>query len=148
MSVPLQTLVGKRVLIVEDEALVAFLLEASLEEFGCIPVGPCFSVAKALEAVGTETFDLAVLDVNLNGEKVYPVAYALAERHIPFLFVSGYGIDAIPPGRSGWKVCVKPFKIPELAAMLLTVMLEGNTANDHGFAASPFPPRLTENPEA
>ena len=64
---------------------------------------------------------------NLNGEKVYPVAYALAERHIPFLFVSGYGENALPPGRSDWKVCVKPFKINDLAAVLSAVMLNANT---------------------
>jgi CheY-like chemotaxis protein len=104
MSVASPTLVGKRVLIVEDEALVAFMLEDFLVEFGCIPVGPCNTLAKALEAVGAETFDLAVLDVNLNGEKVYPVAYALAERHIPFLFVSGYGENALLRGHS-WRVC-------------------------------------------
>jgi DNA-binding NtrC family response regulator len=124
----MQTLAGKRVLIVEDEALVALLLEEVLSEFGCIPVGPCNSLTKALEAIGTETFDLAVLDINLNGEKVYPVAYALAERHIPFLFVSGYGATgeaAIPLCRSDWKVCAKPFKINNLAEMLLAVMLAG-----------------------
>jgi two-component SAPR family response regulator len=122
MSATPQTLAGKRVLIVEDEALVAFMLECFLAEVGCIPVGPCNSVAKALEAVWTEAFDLAVLDVNLNGEMVYPVAYALAERHIPFLFVSGYGKSAIPPGRNDWKVCVKPFTIDDLAAMLVAVI--------------------------
>jgi CheY-like chemotaxis protein len=129
MGASSETLAGKRVLIVEDEALVALLLEISLSDFGCIPVGPCNSLAKALQAVETGTFDLAVLDVNLNGEKVYPVAYALAERHIPFLFVSGYGQNALPPGRSDWKVCVKPFKTNDLAAMLLAVMLAGKTAS-------------------
>jgi CheY-like chemotaxis protein len=124
-NVTISPLAGKRVLVVEDEALVAILLEECLSDFGCIPVGPCNSLAKALEAVETETFDLAVLDINLNGEKVYPVAYALAERHIPFLFVSGYGNTGIPPDRNDWKVCTKPFKTDNLAAMLLAVMLAG-----------------------
>ena len=129
MSIPPQTLAGKRVLIVEDETLVALLLEDTLADFGCIPVGPpCNTVAKALEVVGAETlpFDLALLDVNLKGEKVYPVAYALAERHIPFLFVSGYGEKALPPGLSDWKVCVKPFTVSELAAMMEAVVLGAN----------------------
>jgi CheY-like chemotaxis protein len=111
-------LAGKRVLVVEDEALVAMLIESLLEEYGCGIVGPCNTVAKAMEAALTETFDLAVLDVNLRGEKVYPVAEILTERHIPFLFLSGYGEEAIPPGRTTWKVCTKPFKGNDLVRML------------------------------
>jgi DNA-binding response OmpR family regulator len=111
-------LIGKRVLIVEDELLVALLIEDFLAELGCSVLGPCGSVAKALDAARTETFDLAVLDVNLGGEKVYPVAEVLAERHIPFLFLSGYGDEAIPPGRSDWRVCAKPFKGNDLAIMM------------------------------
>jgi CheY-like chemotaxis protein len=118
MFVPEPRLVGKRVLIVEDEALVAMLIEGFLEECECTIVGPCGTVEKALEAVQTGTFDLAVLDVNLRGQKVYPVAEILSERHIPFLFLSGYGDDAIPPGRGTWKVCAKPFKGNDLMRML------------------------------
>jgi hypothetical protein len=59
-----------------------------------------------------------VLDVNLRGKKVYPIAEALSDRHIPFLFVSGYGDDAIPPGHDTWKVCAKPFKGNDLVRML------------------------------
>jgi CheY-like chemotaxis protein len=115
-------LVGKRVLVVEDEALVAILVENVLEDCGCTVVGPCNSVESALAAANTEMFDLAVLDVNLRGFKVYPVAELLAERHIPFLFLSGYGKDAIPIGRDTWKVCAKPFKLGDLVAMLQDVL--------------------------
>jgi CheY-like chemotaxis protein len=115
-------LAGKRVLVVEDEYLVAMLIEDVLEECGCSIVGPCGTVAAALEAAQTDTFDLAVLDVNLRGLKVYPVAELLAERHVPFLFLSGYGDDAIPPGRSTWKVCTKPFRSNDLVAMLQGVL--------------------------
>jgi CheY-like chemotaxis protein len=111
-------LAGKRVLIVEDEYAVALMIEDFLIEFGCTPVGPCGTVARALDAVAAETFDVALLDVNLDGEMVYPVADALAERHIPFLFVSAYGEAAIPPGHTDWKVCAKPFTGNDLAAML------------------------------
>jgi CheY-like chemotaxis protein len=111
-------LVGKRVLIVEDELLVALLIEDFLAELGCSTLGPCGSVAKAMDAARTEVFDLAVLDVNLAGEKVYPVAEVLAQRHIPFVFLSGYGDEAIPAGRSGWRVCAKPFRGNDLAAMM------------------------------
>jgi CheY-like chemotaxis protein len=115
-------LCGKRVLVVEDEALVAILIEDLLEECGCSIVGPCGSVEMAMELAQTEAFDLAVLDVNLRGLKVYPVAEVLAERHIPFLFLSGYGEEAIPPGHSGWKVCAKPFRGNDLVKMLSGVM--------------------------
>jgi len=111
-------LAGKRVLIVEDELLVALMIEDFLGDFGCSTVGPCGSVETALHAVRTESLDLAVLDVNLAGERAYPVAEALAERRIPFLFLSGYGDDAIPPGHSDWKVCAKPFRSADLARML------------------------------
>ncbi len=121
LSTP-KVLCGKRVLIVEDELLVALMLEDFLIEFGCIPVGPYSSVTKALEALGTEAIDLAVLDVNLDGEMVYPVAYALTERHLPFLFVSGYGEEAILPGHDDWLVCTKPFKGDDLAAKLATIL--------------------------
>jgi CheY-like chemotaxis protein len=111
-------LAGKRVLVVEDEDLVAFLIENLLEDCGCTVVGPYGTVEAALAAAHTETFDLAVLDVNLHGLRVYPVAEFLAERSIPFLFLSGYGDEAIPLGRNTWKVCAKPFKISDLVAML------------------------------
>ena len=113
---------GKRVLVVEDELLVALMIEDFLTEFGCTTIGPCGTVETAMHALLTEAPDLALLDVNLNGERVYPVAEALEQRHVPFLFLSGYGEDAIPPGRNGWKVCAKPFKGAELAGMLCDVM--------------------------
>lgn len=118
-----QVLAGKRVLIVEDEMLVALLIEDLLADLGCITVGPFRSVAHALEAARTEDLDLAVLDVNLDGERVYPVAEMLADRHIPFLFLSGYGEEAIPPGHSEWKVCAKPFKSEVLVHMLSAVLV-------------------------
>jgi DNA-binding response OmpR family regulator len=123
MFLPPAVLVGKRVLIVEDEMLVALLIEDFLVEFGCSTVGPCGSVEAALDAARSVAFDLAVLDVNLDGEMVYPVAEVLAERHIPFLFLSGYGDEAIPPGHANWKVCAKPFKGDEFARMLSAVLL-------------------------
>jgi CheY-like chemotaxis protein len=122
MFVSPPALVGKRVLIVEDEMLVALMIEDLLAELGCSTLGPCGSLGKALEAAQTGMFDLAILDVNLGGEMVYPVAEALAERHIPFLFLSGYGEEAIPPGHAGWRVCAKPFKANDLAEMLSAVV--------------------------
>lgn len=113
-----QRLDGKRVLVVEDEMLVALLIEDMLADLGCIILGPFNTVAKALQAAATGGIDLALLDVNIGGEKVYPVADALAERRIPFLFLSGYGETAIPPGHPDWRVCSKPFRSRELTEKL------------------------------
>lgn len=118
-----KVLSGKRVLIVEDEMLVALLIEDFLADLGCSCVGPFRSVANALEAARTEDLDLAVLDVNLGGERVYPVAEVLASRRIPFLFLSGYGEEAIPPGHADWKVCAKPFKSEVLMRMLAALLV-------------------------
>jgi hypothetical protein len=63
------------------------------------------------------------LDVNLRGSKVYPVAVQLAERRIPFLFLSGYGGEAVPLGRSTCKVCAKPFKAKDLIEMLNEILI-------------------------
>jgi DNA-binding NtrC family response regulator len=129
-------LAGKRILIVEDEAMIAFLIEEHLMDFKCIPVGPFNSVAKALEAVQSEVFDVALLDVLLGGEKVYPVADALAERNIPFLFLSGYGARANPPGHSERKICSKPFKAEDLAASLAAVLAEAALPPETGFGVA------------
>jgi CheY-like chemotaxis protein len=122
-SVAPPNLDGTRVLIVEDEMLIALLIEDFLADIGCSIVAICGSVQTALDAVRTKAFDLATLDVNLAGEMAYPVAELLAERNIPFLLLSGYGTEAIPSGHPEWKVCAKPFKREEFVKMLLAVLV-------------------------
>jgi len=112
------SLAGLRVLVIEDEMLVAVLVEDFLFDHGSIVIGPAASVNDALHLVGTEHLDAAVMDVNIAGEKVFPVAEALDRRGIPFLIVSGYGQSAIPPDRPKWRVCAKPFNGQEMVAML------------------------------
>jgi CheY-like chemotaxis protein len=126
MTQPDSRLQGKRVLVVEDEMLVALLIEDLLTDLGCIVLGPFNTVAKALRAALMEGFDLALLDVNVAGEKIFPVADALAARHIPFLLMSGYGENAIPPGHAERKVCSKPFKGNELTDMLFSLVADGD----------------------
>jgi DNA-binding response OmpR family regulator len=109
---------GKRVLVVEDEMLVALLVEDVLSEAGCIIIGPFARLAPALAAARVELFDMALLDVNVANEKVFPVAYVLEERGIPFLFVTGYGDVGLPKEHPGWEACSKPFQPHELAAHL------------------------------
>jgi CheY-like chemotaxis protein len=110
---------GLRVLVVEDELLVSLLIEDMLAEQECSVIGPFSRLPDALEAAQTEALDLAVLDVNIAGVKVYPVAEVLAVRGVPFLFLSGYGQNAIPKGHPDWQVCNKPFRKEELIGMLV-----------------------------
>jgi len=107
-------LVGKRILIVEDEPLVAMDLEALLAGAGCTVVGIVASVAAAEEAAASLRFDVALLDANLGGEPVDEVAAALTRAGIPFAFATGHGSDALPAAFREAPVLVKPFD-PEQA---------------------------------
>ena len=111
-------LIGLRVLVVEDEMLVSLLIEEMLADRKCVIVGPFSTVPAAERAAMTEAIDIALLDVNIGGSKVYPVAIALMRRRIPFLFLSGYGENAIPHDRPDWRVCSKPFRENYLIDML------------------------------
>jgi two-component SAPR family response regulator len=85
-----------KVLVVEDESLVAMHIESMLEEIGCKVVASVPRLVKALSLAGSLDIDLAVLDINLAGEVVYPLALRLADRGIPFVFSTGYGTATLP----------------------------------------------------
>jgi DNA-binding response OmpR family regulator len=87
-----------RVLIAEDEFLVGVQLEEDLRSAGCAIVGPFSTLETATQAARCERFDLAILDINLNGDMVYPLADELSARDVPFIFLSGY-ISADLPER-------------------------------------------------
>jgi len=105
---------GVRVLVVEDEFLVATLIEDMLEAAGCVVSGPIPRVAEALDAADHETYDAAVLDVNLAGDRVDHVAEALSRRNIPFMFVTGYGTGALPGEFAQHPRLCKPFNMSDL----------------------------------
>lgn len=111
-------LAGLRVMVVEDEMLISILIEDLLSDEGCEIVGPFDRVAAALPAAERETIDFALLDINVAGTKVYPVADILASRGVPFLFLTGYGESGIPAGHREWQACQKPFKVEELLKMI------------------------------
>lgn len=117
-----QALEGKRVLVVEDEAAIAMLLEDMLLDFGCTIVGPAARLANALDLAQRETFEVAILDVNVAGEPIYPVAEALAERGLPFVFSTGYGGAGIKEPFRDRPVVQKPFSQADLKRTLLGVM--------------------------
>jgi CheY-like chemotaxis protein len=112
-------LTGLRILVVEDEAAISLLLEDMLLDFGCEVVGPAARLAAALEAVAREKVDLAILDVNVAGEPIYPVAEALAARSIPFVFSTGYGSAGIRDAFRDRPVLQKPFAQHDLKQKLL-----------------------------
>src|SRR5690242_12307025 len=85
---------GLRLLVVEDEMLIAMTIEDVLSDLGCTVVGPASSVAKAMDLLGKEEIDGAILDLNLKGEQAIPVAQALQDRGTPFFFLTGYGSSA------------------------------------------------------
>src|SRR5574341_760011 len=85
---------GQRILIVEDEWLVAIELQALLEQQGGVVLGPVNTVARALRLLDHERPDVALLDLNLNGQRSTPVASALSVQGVPFVVVTGYGAAA------------------------------------------------------
>jgi len=113
---------GVRVLVVEDEVLVAMSVEDMLADLGCAVAGSACSLTEALVKVQAGGFDLALLDVNLRGEKVFPVADALSNQGIPFAFASGYGAADVPEPFRSRPVVSKPFLIEELSAALSSAL--------------------------
>jgi CheY-like chemotaxis protein len=102
-------LTGRKILVVEDEMLIAMLLEDLLEDLGCQVLGPVANVPQALELTAKEHPDAAVLDVNLGTEPVYPVADALTRAEVPFVFVTGYGQAGLIDAYGGHATIMKPF---------------------------------------
>ena len=101
-------------LIVEDEPLVAMLVEDAIAELGLTASGPATRVDKALQLIEERVFAGAILDVNLAGEPVYPVATLLRERQIPFLFLTGYGEEAIRSDFDKMLIVRKPFTVEQI----------------------------------
>jgi CheY-like chemotaxis protein len=101
---------GRRILIVEDESLVAMLLETILEDMGCQALGPASTVEAGLElAQGPEAPDAALLDVNVAGRPVFPLAEHLRAAGVPFVFSTGYGEGGLPEEWRGQPTIQKPF---------------------------------------
>jgi CheY-like chemotaxis protein len=103
-----------RVLIIEDEAMVAMLLEDILDELGCKVAGTVSELDEALARSAEGRFDVAILDLNLNGSRTFQVAEKLAELRLPFVFSTGYGLAGVPPAFRGVPVLVKPFQEHDL----------------------------------
>ncbi len=118
---------GIRVLVVEDEAAISMLLEEMLLDLGCEIVGPAARLASALQTIEKQPVDLAILDVNVAGEPIYPVADALRERNAPFVFSTGYGKSGIRDDYRDYPVLQKPFMQNDLCAQMRNAL--ANKAN-------------------
>lgn len=94
--------------------MVALLAERMLAELGCRVIGPAARLDKALELAERHAFDLAILDININGKKVYPVAAALAARGIPFVFTTGYGKARVCDRYRDRPTVQKPYRVEDL----------------------------------
>lgn len=109
MVVDRDELAGLRVLVVEDDAMLAMALELTLFDLGCEVVGPASSLGEAAPLAHEAAIDGAILDVNLAGEKVYPIADILADRGIPFVFTTGYGAACLRDCDRERPVLQKPY---------------------------------------
>ena len=111
---------GLRVLVVEDEALVSMLLEDMLADHGCEVAGVASRIGQALDLLADPNvvFGAAILDVNLGGEPIFPVAEALAARGTPFVFATGYGAGGLPESWRNRPTLQKPFNYNDVGRAL------------------------------
>lgn len=115
------SLKGARVLIVEDAVLLALELETGLSDAGATVVGPAYELEEAI-ALLDQPIDAAVLDANLNGRSVTPVAEALSARQVPFVFATGYGDTGGAPGGFDAPVIRKPYDVTQVAAAVAELL--------------------------
>jgi CheY-like chemotaxis protein len=113
---------GLSVLLVEDESMVSLLVEDMLKSLGCAIVWQASNLAEAAIALRNNAPDVAVLDLNLDGELVEPVAEQLAGERIPFVFATAYGRQSVPERWASRLVIQKPFRSETLGAALRTAL--------------------------
>ena len=121
---------GRRILLVEDESLIAMAMEETLTDLGFAVVGPIGSQAKAVAAAQREELDGAILDVNLDGQVIYPVADVLTARDVPFFFVTGYNVGSIDSRYAHIPILQKPIDLQELQRLLPKDMAKCHDALD------------------
>jgi CheY-like chemotaxis protein len=120
-----------RVLVVEDQFTIAAELVRLLRALGAVVVGPVGDVERALALAEVEQLDAAFLDVNLNGARVFPAADALARRGVPYAFISGYDVTALPEIYRGMPRLEKPVD-PRALAEVLAELIRGSAGPGYG----------------
>ena len=118
---------GGSVFLVEDETMIRMMVAEMLEDLGYKVAGEAGDVDDALRLIETVDFDIALLDVNVNGKAITPVAHAIAARNRPFVFATGYGTQGMPEEFRDRPALQKPFQM-ETLARLLAVTLQNSAA--------------------
>jgi DNA-binding response OmpR family regulator len=113
---------GPNILVVEDEYLLACTLEEDLQRHGYVVIGPFGDLQTATAAARRKTFDLAILDINLRGELVYPLADDLAARAVPFIFLTGYSTLTLPERLRASPRLAKPYDPADLLREIKRVL--------------------------
>ena len=121
---------NRKVLVVEDEMMIAMLIEDMLDEFGCKLVGPATSVPRALELIDREQVEVAILDLNLDGKDTYAIADALRRKHVPFIFATGYGSTGLRQEYGSRPVLQKPFQASDLETALAQALTDSQASAD------------------
>lgn len=114
---------NRRILVVEDEFLVATVLCDMLEDASAVVVGPAVTVDKAMQLIQEHPIEAAILDINLNGQWSDPIAEELKAQGIPFVFTTGYGANE-RTARFGVRIVAKPYSWEEVEEQLAQAMLE------------------------
>jgi CheY-like chemotaxis protein len=114
----LPDLAGRQVFLVEDEALIVMLVEDALADLGCELAGVATRFDDAFTKAKDLSFDVAILDVNLNGLRTFPIAEAIKARGIAFVFATGYGASSVPDGLNAVPILQKPFALSDLERAL------------------------------
>ncbi len=113
---------GLRIFVVEDESFVFWMIEDILNDLGCVVNNSASTIPDALRVLTEADYDLALLDVNVAGEKVFPVAEALSKRSIPFAFLTGYGVEGVREAFREHPILAKPFTSQTLSDVLLAAI--------------------------
>ena len=122
---PPNSFIGARIFIVEDELMVAMLIEDMLTDLGCHVVGVASRLEEAVIKASSMVFDGLILDLNLNGSETFDVAEVLTKRGIPFVFATGYGASGVPEAYHGVPILTKPFQRTELELCLACILTNG-----------------------
>jgi CheY-like chemotaxis protein len=112
--------------------MIAMLIEDMLDEFGCKLVGPATSVPRALDLIDKENVEIAVLDLNLDGQDTYAIADVLQQKNVPFIFATGYGSRGLRQGYQNRPVLQKPFQARDLENALAEALAGSNAVAGDG----------------
>lgn len=120
-------LTGRRILVVEDEMMILMMIEGMLGDLGCDHITSAATIEQALSIIGTQAFDAACLDVNLNGRESYPIADALAASGVPFAFSTGYSDGDMRERHRGRPVLKKPYHFSRFTKVFADLLAEGSS---------------------